>query len=133
MIAVNASGDRIRERRWHTLLPAVAAGLGLALTAFARTNAPLAMLGLTIATAGASSAQASFWCLPAAFLGGAAAAAGIALINSLGNIAGFVSTFIVGWMTDLTHSSASALYLFGAIVAIGGLFILAVPARLVNK
>lgn len=133
MIAVNVSGDRMRERRWHSLLPAVAAGIGLAMTGFAGTNILLAMVGLTIATAGASSAQASFWCLPPAFLGGAAAAAGIALINSLGNIAGFVSTFLVGWMTDLTHSSVSALYLFGAIVAIGGVLILTVPARLVNK
>lgn len=133
MIAVNVSGDRMRERRWHSLLPAVAAGIGLAMTGFAGTNVLLAMVGLTIATAGASSAQASFWCLPPAFLGGAAAAAGIALINSLGNIAGFVSTFLVGWMTDLTHSSVSALYLFGAIVAVGGVLILTVPARLVNK
>ena len=133
MIAVNASGDRLRERRWHTLLPALVCGAGLALAAFAKSNVVLAMVGLTLAAAGGSSSQASFWCLPAAFLGGAAAAAGIALINSVGNIAGFVSNFFVGWMTDLTGSSQSALYLFGAIVAIGGLFVLAVPGRLVNK
>lgn len=133
MITVNSSADRMRERRWHTVLPALAAGLGLALTAVAGNNTVLAMVGLTVAAAGASTAQASFWCIPAAFLSGAAAAAGIALINSLGNIAGFVSTFMVGWMTSLTHSSASALYLFGAIVAGGGAFLLTIPARLVNK
>ena len=133
MIAVNTSGDRFRERRWHTLLPAVVCGVGLVLTAFASTNIVLAMLGLTLAAAGASSAQASFWCLPAAFLGGAAAAAGIALINSVGNIAGFVSNFLVGWMTDLTGTSQSALYLFGAIVIAGAVCILTVPPRLVNK
>ena len=91
------------------------------------------MIGLTLAAAGSSSAQASFWCLPAAFLGGAAAAAGIALINSIGNIAGFVSNFFVGWMTDVTGTSQSALYLFGAIVIVGALFIITVPAKLVNK
>jgi sugar phosphate permease len=133
MITVNVSADRMRERRWHTLLPALAAAVGLVLTALAGTTTILAMVGLTIAAAGASSAQASFWCLPAAFLGGAAAAAGIALVNSLGNIAGFVSTFLVGWMTELTHSSASALYFFGAIVTLGGVLILAIPAHLVNK
>ena len=133
MVAVNISGDRLRERRWHTLVPGVVCGLGLAMTAFAGTNIVLAMLGLTLAAAGSSTAQAAFWCLPATFLGGAAAAAGIALINSVGNIAGFVSNFFVGWMTDLTGSSQSALYLFGAIVVVGALFILTVPARLVNK
>jgi MFS family permease len=133
MIAVNISGDRMRERRWHTLLPGVVCGVGLVLTAFASTNIVLAMVGLTLAAAGASAAQASFWCLPSAFLGGAAAAAGIALINSVGNIAGFVSNFFVGWMTDLTGTSQSALYLFGAIVIVGALCILTVPARLVNK
>ena len=133
MIAVNSSGDRRRERRWHTLLPAVVCGLGLAVTAFAGTNVTLAMLGLTLAAAGSSTAQAAFWCLPSTFLGGAAAAAGIALINSIGNIAGFVSNFLVGWMTDLTGTSQSALYLFGAIVMVGALGILTVPARLVNK
>lgn len=133
MIGVNISGDRFRERRWHTLLPALVCGVGLVLTGFARTNIGLAMVGLTLAAAGSSSAQASFWCVPAAFLGGAAAAAGIALINSVGNIAGFVSNFLVGWMTDLTGTSQSALYLFGAIVIVGAVCILAVPPRLVNK
>ena len=133
MITTNISGDRLRERRWHTLLPALVCSLGLALTAFAGTNILLAMLGLTLAAAGASTAQAAFWCLPSTFLGGAAAAAGIALINSVGNIAGFVSNFFVGWMTDLTGTSQSALYLFSAIVVVGALLILTVPARLVNK
>ena len=133
MIAVNVSGDRLRERRWHTLLPAVVCGVGLAVVAFAGTNLGLAMLGLTLAAAGSSTAQAAFWCLPATFLGGAAAAAGIALINSIGNVAGFVSNFFVGWMTDLTGTSQSALYLFSAIVVVGAILILAVPARLVNK
>ena len=133
MIAVNVSGDRLRERRWHTLVPAVICSVGLGLTAFAGTNLLLAMLGLTMAAAGASTAQAAFWCLPSTFLGGAAAAAGIALINSVGNIAGFVSNFFVGWMTDLTGTSQSALYLFSVIVVVGALMILSVPARLVNK
>ncbi len=133
MIGVNSSGDRFRERRWHTIIPALLTALGLVLAARGAHDTRLAMLGLVLAAAGASSAQASFWCLPAAFLGGAAAAAGIALVNSLGNIAGFVSTFLVGWITDLTHSTSSALYLFAALLVIGSLLILTIPARLVNK
>ncbi len=133
MVAVNASADRMRERRWHTLLPALIAAAGLVLTGFAGANPLLAMVGLTIAAAGASASQASFWCLPAAFLGGAAAAAGIAFVNSLGNIAGFVSTFLVGWLTETTQSAAAALYVFGAIMAVGGMLILAIQPKLVNK
>jgi MFS family permease len=133
MVMVNASGDRMRERRWHTIVPTLACAFGLVLTAWAGQNTALAMVGLTLAAAGASSGQASFWCIPAAFLGGAAAAAGIALVNSLGNISGFVSTFLVGWITDLTGSTGSALYLFAALVACCGLLVLTVPGRDVNK
>jgi len=133
MIAVNISADRLRERRWHTVVPCLVTALGLAMTAAAGGNTLLAMIGLILATAGASSAQAAFWSLPAAFLGGAAAAAGIALVNSLGNIAGFASTFLVGWMTDLTHSTAASLYLFAGLLAIGGALVLTIPARLVNR
>jgi D-galactonate transporter len=133
MIAVNSHADRVCERRWHTLIPALITAGGLILTAWAVNNTLLAMAGLVLATAGASTAQSSFWTFPAAFLGGAAAAAGIALINSLGNIAGFASTFLVGWMTDLTHSTSASLYFFAALLAVGGALILTIPAHLVDK
>ena len=133
MVAVNSHADRVRERRWHTLIPAVVTACGLLLTAWAVNNTLLAMAGLVMATAGASTAQSSFWTFPAAFLGGAAAAAGIALINSLGNIAGFASTFLVGWMTDLTHSTSASLYFFAGLLAVGAALILTIPAHLVDK
>jgi MFS family permease len=85
------------------------------------------------AAAGASTSQASFWTLPASFLGGAAAAAGIALVNCLGNIAGFASTYVVGWMADLTHSNVTSLYLFAGIVSLGAILVLMIPASLVNR
>ncbi len=92
------------------------------------------MVGLILATAGSSTALAAFWGLPAAFLGGAAAAAGIALVNSLGNIAGFASTFLVGWMTDLTHSTSASLYLFaGTASSSAAPWCSRYPARLVNR
>src|SRR3984957_11612901 len=116
MLLVNMDADRTRERRWHVIVPALVTALGLAVTAFSGTHTLFAMIGLVLAAAGASSAQSAFWTLPAAFLGGAAAAAGIALVNALGNISGFASTFIVGWMTDLTHSNVTSLYLFAGIV-----------------
>ncbi len=133
MIATNSSADRMRERRWHTVVPCLVTATGLGLTASAGGETLLAMTGLTLAAAGASSAQAAFWSLPATFLGGAAAAAGIALVNALGNVAGFASTFLVGWMTDLTQSTSAGLYLFAGLLTVGGALTLLIPAGLVNK
>ncbi len=133
MIAVNSNADRMAERRWHTLIPCLVTAAGFALTAWAGGNTVLAMVGLVLAVAGSSSAQAAFWSLPAAFLGGTAAAAGIALVNSLGNLAGFTTNNIVGWLAAVTHSNSASLYLFAAVLAASGALVLAIPARLVNK
>ncbi|MFM0412349.1 MULTISPECIES: MFS transporter [Paraburkholderia] len=133
MFFVCRSADRLGERRWHTIVPCLVCALGLAVSAFFAHNTFGAMIGLCLATMGASAAQAAFWSLPAAFLGGAAAAAGIALVNSVGNIAGFVSTYLVGFLADLTHSTNSSMYFFAALLVIAAVAILAVPARLVNR
>jgi MFS family permease len=133
MVLVNNNADRRRERRWHTTIPTLLTGAGLVLTGFAPDNTLVAMIGLTIAAAAVSTSQASFWTLPANFLGGAAAAAGIALINSIGNIGGFTSTFLVGWMTDLTHSTSASLYLFAALLIVAGGLLLTLPAKQINK
>jgi MFS-type transporter involved in bile tolerance (Atg22 family) len=74
-----------------------------------------------------------FWPLPAAFLGSAAAAAGLALINSMGQIAGFLSPFLVGWIKDATGSTDMALYILSTVLFIGAMLVLVVPARLVNR
>ena len=64
MILVNQSGDRMRERRWHTVIPCLVTAVGLALTALAGGNTILAMIGLTLGAAGVSAAQSCFWTLP---------------------------------------------------------------------
>ncbi|MGI4942464.1 MAG: MFS transporter [Janthinobacterium lividum] len=133
MIALNSNADRMRERRWHTVFPCLVTAAGFAFTAWAGGNTVLAMVGLVLAVAGASSAQAAFWSLPGAFLGGTAAAAGIALVNSLGNLAGFTTNNIVGWLAAVTHSNSASLYLFAAVLVVSGALVLAIPARLVNK
>ncbi len=133
MIVVNISADQRAERRWHTALPCFAAALGLAISGTPDLGMGIAMLGLILAAAGASTSQASFWSLPPMFLTGAAAAAGIALVNSLGNIAGMASTALVGWMTDLTGSPNSAMYLFAGFAVVGGLMVLRLPAQAVNR
>ena len=133
MVLTNISADRMRERRWHTAIPCLLTAIGLALCATPDYGLVVAMMALTLAAAGASAAQASFWSLPPSFLTGAAAAAGIALVNSLGNIAGMASTSLVGWLTDLTGSPSSSLYLFAALLVVGALMVLRLPASVVNR
>lgn len=133
MVLTNVSADRSRERRWHTAIPCLLTAIGLALCATPNYGLVVAMMALTLAAAGASSAQASFWSLPSTFMSGAAAAAGIALVNSLGNIAGMASTSLVGWLTDLTGSPSSSLYLFAVLLVAGALLVLRLPASVVNR
>lgn len=133
MVGCNISADRRGERRWHTAIPCLITGVGLAISAMPGLGLTVAMIGLILAAAGASTTQASFWTLPPAFLTGAGAAAGIALVNSLGNIAGMASTGLVGWLTDLTGSPNSSLYLFAGLAVIGAVMVLRLPANVVNR
>jgi D-galactonate transporter len=133
MVLANISADRRAERRWHTAIPCLITAVGLALSGTPGLGFGAAMFGLILAAAGASTTQACFWSLPPMFLTGAAAAAGIALVNSLGNIAGMASTALVGWLTDLTGSPNSALYLFAGFAVIGALMVLRLPAQIVNR
>lgn len=129
----NASADRHGERRWHTAVPCIVTAIGLAVVATPDIGVVVAMFGLVLCAAGASTAQAAFWTLPPAFLTGAGAAAGIALVNSLGNVAGMASTSLVGWLTDLTGTPNISLYLFAGFVALGAVMVLRLPAKVVNR
>ena len=133
MILVSRSADRSRERRWHIAIPALLGAAGLVLSAVWGQNTVLAMTALTVATMGILTTLPLFWSLPTAFLAGAGAAAGIALINSLGNLAGFVSPFLVGWLKDLTQTTNTGMYMLAGSMVLGALLTLSVPARLVNK
>ncbi|PFH07711.1 D-galactonate transporter [Collimonas sp. PA-H2] len=133
MILIGHSADKRRERRWHVAIPAVLGCIGLIFSTVYDHNTLLAMSALTLATVGIISVLPLFWSLPTAFLGGAAAAAGIALINSLGNLAGFVSPYLVGWLKDQTHSTNSGMYVLAASLLLGAALTLSVPKHLVNK
>ena len=134
MVSVSRLSDAARERRWHLAIPALLAAAGWLITIMAGSgNVILAMVGLTIATAGVLSTLSQFWCLPTAMLAGAAAATGIAVINSVGNLAGFVSPYLIGWIIDQTHSTDLGVFTLAASTVIGGLIALAMPKRLVNR
>jgi D-galactonate transporter len=119
MLLIARSADRLRERRWHFAAAGLMASVGLLLATVFGSNVGLAMIALSLGTAGVLSTMPVFWAWPGAMLGGSAAAAGIGLINSLGNLAGFVSPTIVGWMQDATHSTNAGMYVIAAALFIG--------------
>jgi MFS family permease len=133
MLLVARSADKRGERRWHIAIPAAVGALGLVMSVVWSTNTPMAMLGLTLATMGILTTLPLFWSLPTAFLAGTGAAAGIAMINSLGNLAGFLSPYLVGWLKQVTASNATGMYMLAAFMVLGGLLALSAPARIVNR
>jgi D-galactonate transporter len=134
MILVGRSADRTRERRWHVAVPFLCGAVGLVGCALAGAHhTTLSIACLTLASAGIITSAPIFWSLPTAFLTGVAAAAGIAAVNSVGNLAGFVSPYLVGWLKDLTHADATGLVMLAAVLVVGALATLTVPKQLVNK
>jgi MFS family permease len=133
MVLVGRSGDRTRERRWHTALPMLLGAAALSASAIAGTHTAIAMVCLTLAAIGIVTAAPLFWSLPTAILRGSAAAAGIAAINSVGNLGGFVSPYVIGGLKDLTHSTRPGLFVVSVILVAGAALVLGIPARLVNR
>ncbi|TWS96130.1 MFS transporter [Reyranella sp. CPCC 100927] len=127
MIAMGRSADASRRRRLHVAVPIVLGTIGLVGSAAFAGNPAIAIACLTLATMGTLTALVLFWSLPTAFLGGLAAAGGLAIINSVGNLAGFVSPYLVGLIKDATQSTNPALYVIAIAVLGSGLLLLRVP------
>lgn len=119
MLLVGRSADVRKERRWHLVVPMLMGALGLVIAVNFATQPAIAILGLTIATMGALTGLPMFWPVPTAMLSAGAAAGGLALINSMGQMAGFLSPYLVGFVKDATGSTDAALYLLAAVI-VGG-------------
>jgi MFS transporter, ACS family, tartrate transporter len=117
--------DRVSERRIHTAIPLFVAAAGIAVS-IALDDPTLKMIALSVAGFGIFACLPVFWTLPTAFLSGAAAAAGIAVINSIGNLAGFAGPFAMGWIKDHTGSYTGGLLLLAALgfIAMGAALML---------
>ncbi len=114
MVVVGRHSDRTGERRWHSAISACVGAAGLLLCAAAH-GPVLAMIALVIATAGTWSTLGPFWAMPPAFLGGTAAAAGIALVNSIGNLGGGLpGAWLMGKLYDRTHSHVIGLIIYAS-------------------
>ncbi|MCG7372538.1 MFS transporter [Pseudomonas luteola] len=133
MLAIGASSDRFRERRWHIIVPFIVGAAALSMSTFFSQDVMMLVLMFGIASAAIIGAVPVFFSLPATFLKGTAAATGFALACSLANIAGLVSNSLMGFVLDLTHSSAVALWCFAGSLLLSCLLVLALPAKIVNR
>jgi len=130
MVVIGRNSDRTGERRWHIALSAIGGGAAFALTGFVHGVVPSVAL-LSLAMLGLAAMLGPFWALATSFLGGIGAAAGIALVNSVGNIGGFVGPNIIGYVQQTTDSFTAGLVVIGSVLALGGVLVLLIPlARL---
>lgn len=120
-------GDRTGERKWHVALPMLAGGAAIPVALYLG-NPYAAMTAVAVCAVGFCAALPTFWALPSGFLAGSAAAGGIALINALGNLSGFVAPYVTGWLRDLTGSQRSGLWVVGACLIAGALVTLLLGA-----
>jgi len=123
MVLVGRSSDARGERRWHLVGGALAGVTGLIVAGMFSTTLLIGLAAMTLATVGVLSAAPLFWTLPTAFLRGASAAAGIAAINSIGNLAGFLSPYLIGLARDVTGQATFGLYAIAIFMAIGAVLV----------
>ena len=127
MVLAAAHSDKTGERRLHVAVPAFVGALGLFITGRTAHAPLLGLAAMSLAAAGMWSTLGAFWALPTSFLGGAAAAGGIAIINSVGNLGGFAGPAAVGALKEHFHTSDSGLYLLSGALVAAGLLALALP------
>ncbi len=123
MVLIGRSSDRTGERFMHVAIPTAIGAIGFIATAMLKSPIP-AMIALTVAAVGDYATRGPFWALPGKFLTGSSAAAGIALINSMGAVGGFIGPFAVGYLRDASGNFESGLFLLAGILFAGAVFTL---------
>jgi MFS family permease len=119
MILLSVHSDRTGERRLHYVLNVTAGAIGLVLSGVFASNPVLAIIFLSIGTLGVIGSMPLFWPLPSAFLAGTAAAAGIGIVNSVGNLGGYFGPNIPIWAKHFSSDRSAALYIIAGILMIG--------------
>lgn len=127
------SADKRRERRWHLVVPSLMGAVGFSLAAGWAGSTALSLAALSFAAAGVLTCAPLFWSLPTAFLGGTAAAVGLAAINSVGNLAGFVSPYMIGALKDATGSTSLPMYVLALSLVVGAVAVLTTDKHVVNR
>jgi ACS family tartrate transporter-like MFS transporter len=120
MLAIGYSSDHFKERKYHLIAGLLTITTGLGTAAFLGSTIG-AIAAISVATIGIMGCKGPFWPLPSSYLSGAGAAAGIALINSLGNLGGFAGPYVVGWAKQVTNSFSGGLYALAALTLAGAI------------
>jgi ACS family tartrate transporter-like MFS transporter len=123
MVLVGRHSDRTGERKLHVAACALTAAVGLLLAVAFRNNLGLLVLAFTICQMGQRSVMSVFWAIPPMLLGGTAAAAGIALINSIGNLGGFFGPSMMGWLRDTTGGYTGGLLVLAAALVVEAILV----------
>jgi MFS family permease len=131
MVFLSRSSDRTGERRLHYVLNVSAGGLGLALSAVFQRYPVLAIAFLALGTLGVIGSMPLFWPVPSTFLAGTAAAAGIGIVNSVGNLGGYIGPNIAVWTKGLSADPSVSLYFIAAALWVGAaVAFFAMPGRI---
>jgi ACS family tartrate transporter-like MFS transporter len=126
MLVTGWHSDRTGERKWHTAIPRLVSGAALTACFFFTSHIWIMVSMLSLATVGFYCAHPGFWPLPNLFLGRAAAAASIGLINSFGNLGGFLGPYAIGWLTSTTGSFRASMLALALCAYGSGLLVLRV-------
>jgi MFS transporter, ACS family, tartrate transporter len=132
MILWARNSDRLLERTWHVAIPCLLGCAGLVWAGHAQAALSV-VLALSIVSFGANAPKGPLWALPGMFLSGASAAAGIAWINSMGNIGGLVGPWMIGWIKGRWDSYSGGLYVVGAMMAFSALLMLALSRQIERR
>lgn len=132
MILWSRHSDKTNERTWHVALACLTAAVGLVIAASTGSMFGL-IAALTIVNVGISCSKPPLWSMPTMFLSGAAAATGIATINSIGNLGGFAGPAMIGWVKDQTGSFAGGLYFVAGLLILSTVLTLVLSFTQKNK
>ena len=119
MIFLSRSSDRTGERRMHYVINVSVGALGLILSGIFAHSPALAIAFLSVGTLGVIGSMPIFWPIPSAFLAGTASAAGIGLVNSIGNLGGYVGPNVPIWVKPFSTNPSAALYVIAVVLLIG--------------
>jgi D-galactonate transporter len=134
MVLVSRHSDRHRERRWHTALPLMVAACSLIALPLSRGDLAFSIALLAIATAGHLSSLSVFWTIPSTYLAETSAAAGIALVSSIGSLGGLFGPSMIGYVKSVSGSLTLGIQMAGCVILAGGVLLLVgIPARLMPK